>query len=59
MFRIMILALFIGSISSMSAISLWKGFDMEGVAIGLLTITLVFGIMSLFYVNYKKQIVHS
>lgn len=58
MLRLMVLGLMVGAISSFSAISLWKGFDMEGAAIGLLTIALVFGITSFFYVDYKKQVVN-
>ncbi|MCG7345397.1 hypothetical protein MHZ92_14765 [Sporosarcina sp. ACRSL] len=54
MLRIMMLALLVGSVVSISAISFFKGFDMEGALIGLTSLILLFGITSLFYVEFNR-----
>lgn len=59
MLRLIIMALFAGSVLSMSVISILKGFDMEGALIGLTSLILLFGITSYFYFDYKKQTVSS
>lgn len=59
MLRIIIIALLSGSVLSISAISLVKGFDMEGAFIGLISLVFLFGITSFFYTEYKKQTISS
>ncbi|MFS0687638.1 hypothetical protein AB1K89_00115 [Sporosarcina sp. 179-K 8C2 HS] len=59
MLRIIILALLTGSVVSISAISLIKGFDMQGALIGLTSLIFLFGIASFFYTEYKKQTISS
>lgn len=59
MLRMILIALLVGSIVSITAISLFKGFDIEGVMIGLTSLILLFGISSFFFNEYKKQIVNS
>lgn len=59
MLRLTIMALFAGSVLSISAISILKGFDMEGALIGLTSLILLFGITLYFYYDYKKQTVSS
>lgn len=59
MLRIIMLALLAGTVSSISAITLFNGFDIEGAMIGLTSLLLLFGITSVFYFQYKKQIAHS
>lgn len=59
MLRIIITAVLSGSLISISAISLLEGFDMEGALIGLISLILLFGISSIFYTEYKKQITSS
>ncbi|MBD7983237.1 hypothetical protein H9649_01480 [Sporosarcina sp. Sa2YVA2] len=58
MLRIIMLALFAGSAVSISAITLFNGFDIEGAMIGLASLVLLFGITTTFYLQYKKQISH-
>lgn len=58
MLRIIMLALLTGSLASISAITVFNGFDFEGAMVGLISIFLLFGIASAFYLQYKKQIVH-
>ncbi|MCM3710973.1 hypothetical protein [Sporosarcina luteola] len=59
MLRIIIMALFAGSITSISAISFFKGFDLEGALVGLSSLVFLFGITSFFYSEYKKQLIRS
>ena len=46
MLRIIMLALLAGTVSSISAITLFNGFDIEGAMIGLTSLLLLFGITS-------------
>ncbi|WP_432358730.1 hypothetical protein [Sporosarcina sp. UB5] len=55
MLRIIIMALFTGSVVSISSISFIKGFDLEGALIGFISLFFLFGITSFFYTEYKKQ----
>ncbi|MGG0667991.1 hypothetical protein [Sporosarcina koreensis] len=59
MLRIIILAMLAGSVLSISAISIFKGFDLEGALIGLISLIFLFGITSFFYTEYKKQMISS
>lgn len=59
MLRIIMLALLAGSVVSISAITLFNGFDIEGAMIGLTSLVLLFGITSIFYLQLKKQIAHT
>lgn len=58
MLRIIMLALLVGSVVSISAITVFNGVDIEGAMIGLTSLVLLFGITTTFYLQYKKQISH-
>lgn len=59
MLRMIIMALFVGTGASISAITLFKGFDLEGALVGLSSLVVLFGITSFFYSEYKKQLIRS
>lgn len=59
MLRIIIMAICAGAVASISAITLFKGFDLEGALVGLSSLLILFGITLFFYSEFKKQLVRS